>query len=100
MFRWFIVFYFYNIFLTYVFDNKRLQTLFKDQPDRSKATCSFKHETCSKTINVKTNTSLQNIFINSLISIQLPSGFITHQLLLETILIKVESNAIYYSAWK
>ena len=41
MFVWIIVFYFY-IFLPYEFYKKRLQTLFKDQLDRSKATCSFK----------------------------------------------------------
>ena len=31
-------------FYPYAFYNKRLQTLFKDQLDRSKATCSFKSE--------------------------------------------------------
>ena len=43
MFVWIIVFYFYNICLTiYAFYNKRLQTLFKDPLDQTKATCSFK----------------------------------------------------------
>ena len=40
-FLWINVFYFYNIFPTYAFNKKRLQTLFKDQLDRSKATSSF-----------------------------------------------------------
>ena len=42
MFVWIIVFYFYNIFLPTCIFNNRLQTLFIDQLDRSKATCSFK----------------------------------------------------------
>jgi hypothetical protein len=43
MFVWIIVFYFYNIFLPTpdAFYNKPLQMPFKDQLDRSKATCSF-----------------------------------------------------------
>ena len=41
MFVWIIVFYFTTSFYPYAFYKKRLQTLFKDQLDRSKATCSF-----------------------------------------------------------
>ena len=41
MFLWIIVFYFYNTFLPICKKKKRLQTLIKDQLDRSKATCSF-----------------------------------------------------------
>ena len=41
---WIIIFYFKNYSNHNAFYNKRLHALFKDQLDRSKATCSFKQK--------------------------------------------------------
>ena len=49
-----LLYYFLNIFLTIRIYNKRLQSLFKDQLDRSMATCSFK-------VTLKYNLFLSNI---------------------------------------
>ena len=38
---WIIIFYFKKNLSNHAFENKRFQTLFKDQLVRSKATCSF-----------------------------------------------------------